>query len=37
VQGLRGAEFTVEVERVRGHLKNGGTRRAIFLGHNSMA
>jgi len=33
-QRLRYSAFTVEVERVRGRLKKGGPRHAIFLGHN---
>ena len=36
VQRLHHAAFTVEVERVRGRLKKGGSRRAIFLGHSCM-
>jgi hypothetical protein len=32
-QRLRYGAFTVEVERVRGRLKKGGPRHAIFLGH----
>jgi spermidine synthase len=34
-QRLRHGRFTVEVERVRGRLKNGGPRHTIFLGHKS--
>ena len=33
-QRLRYNQFTVEVERVRGRLKKGGPRHAIFLGYN---
>ena len=33
-QRLRYGAFTVEVQRVRGRLKKGGPRHAIFLGHN---
>jgi spermidine synthase len=32
-QRLRHGGFTVEVERVRGRLKEGGPRHTIFLGH----
>ena len=34
-QRLRHGRFEVEVERVRGRLKNGGPRHTIFLGHKS--
>ena len=34
-QRLRHGRFAVEVERVRGRLKNGGPRHTIFLGHKS--
>jgi hypothetical protein len=34
-QRLRHGRFKVEVERVRGRLKNGGPRHTIFLGHKS--
>lgn len=36
-QRLRHAGFRVEVERVRGRLKKGGPRHAIFLGHRQTA
>ena len=36
-QRLRYGKFTVEVERVRGRLKQGGPRHTIFLGHNRTA
>ena len=36
-QRLRHAGFRVEVERVRGRLKKGGPRHAIFLGHHQSA
>ncbi len=36
-QRLRHAGFRVEVERVRGRLKKGGPRHAIFLGHRQSA
>ena len=36
-QRLRYNQFTVEVERVRGRLKEGGPRHTIFLGHNRAA
>ena len=36
-QRLRYAGFRVEVERVRGRLKKGGPRHAIFLGHPQRA
>ncbi len=32
---LRHGRFAVEVERVRGRLKNGGPRHTIFLGHKT--
>jgi spermidine synthase len=34
-QRLRHGRFTVEVEHVRGRLKNGGPRHTIFLAHKS--
>ena len=34
-QRLRHGRFAVEVEHVRGRLKNGGPRHTIFLGHKS--
>jgi spermidine synthase len=34
-QRLRHGRFEVEVERVRGRLKNGGPRHTIFLGRKS--
>jgi spermidine synthase len=34
-QRLSHGRFVVEVERVRGRLKNGGPRHTIFLGHKS--
>jgi spermidine synthase len=34
-QRLRHGRFDVEVERVRGRVKNGGPRHTIFLGHKS--
>jgi spermidine synthase len=34
-QRLRHGKFTVEVEHVRGRLKQGGPRHTIFLGHKS--
>jgi spermidine synthase len=34
-QRLRHGRFAVEVESVRGRLKNGGPRHTIFLGHKS--
>ena len=34
-QRLRYAAFTVEVERVRGRLKQGGPRHTLFLAHPS--
>ena len=34
-QRLRHGRFDIEVERVRGRLKNGGPRHTIFLGHKS--
>jgi spermidine synthase len=36
-QRLRYHSFTVEVERVRGRLKQGGPRHTIFIGHNRVA
>ena len=36
-QRLRHAGFRVEVERVRGRLKQGGPRHTIFLGHRHAA
>jgi spermidine synthase len=34
-QRLRHGRFAVEIEHVRGRLKNGGPRHTIFLGHKS--
>lgn len=34
-QRLRHGRFDIQVERVRGRLKNGGPRHTIFLGHKS--
>ena len=34
-QRLRHGRFAVEVEQVRGRLKNGGPRHTIFLGHKT--
>ncbi|MGH9737080.1 MAG: hypothetical protein ACRD4X_00620 [Candidatus Acidiferrales bacterium] len=34
-QRMRHGRFAVEVERVRGRVKNGGPRHTIFLGHKS--
>jgi spermidine synthase len=36
-QRLRHGAFTVEMQRVRARLKNGGPRHTIFLGHNRAA